>query len=122
MYLGISAAIIAVILYRIFAYGGGALYPLIALAVGLCVGLLLARMFAVSWDSDAEKVVSRMDAYGIAFLVVYIIFEVLGEHFIRSWFAGPEVLTVILSLAGGAVLGRGWGMARRMLAVLRENV
>ena|ERR1700733_5061565 len=122
LYLGISVAIIIAILYRVIAHGGGALYPLLAFAVGLAVGILLSRMFVVSWDKDAAQVVSRIDIYGTILLVAYIIFELSGEYFIRQWFAGPEVLTVILSLAGGAVLGRGLGMGRKMLNVLRENI
>jgi hypothetical protein len=122
LYLGIALVILIVIVYRIATYGGGFLSPLIALLIGLGIGLLLSRMFNVSWDTDAEKVVSQMDIYGTSLLVAYIIFELTGEHYIRQWFTGSEVLTIILSLAGGAVLGRGLGMGRRMLRVLRENI
>ncbi len=123
MYLGISAAILVVILYRVIfvAHGADILYPLVALALGLGIGILMSRMFNVQWDKDAEQVISRMDVYGTALLVAYIIFEVSGEHFIKEWFQGPDVLTIILALAGGAVLGRGIGMARTMFRVLREN-
>jgi hypothetical protein len=121
LYLGISLAIIIAISYRIVVHGGGLVYPLLAFVVGLGVGALLSRMFRVSWDKDAEKVVSRIDIYGTVLLVAYIIFELSGEHLIEQWFSGPEVLTIILSLAGGAVLGRGLGMGRKMLQVLREN-
>lgn len=122
IYLGISVLIIAIILYRIIFYGGGVLYPLVALAIGLGIGILLSRMFNVSWDKDADKVVSRIDLYGTALLIAYIVFELSGEDLIRHWFSGADVLTIILSLAGGAVLGRGLGMARRMLSVLRTNL
>ncbi len=121
LYIGISIGIIIVIIYRLFVDGGGFVYPLLALLIGLGIGLLLARMFNVSWDEDAEKVVSRMDIYGTSLLILYIIFEMLGEHYIRQWFTGSEVLTIILALAGGAVLGRGLGMSRRMMQVLREK-
>ena len=122
IYLGISVVIAAVILYRIFTYGGGIIYPLVALALGLGIGILLSRMFTVSWDDDAEKVVSRIDFYGTTLLIAYIILELSGEDLIRHWFSGAEVLTIILSLAGGAILGRGLGMSRRMFAVLRTNL
>jgi len=122
LYLGISMLIIIAILYRVITSGGGIWYPIIAFAIGLGVGALLSRMFMVSWDKDANKVISRIDTYGTVLLIAYVIFELTGEHFIRQWFAGPEVLTIILSLAGGAVLGRGIGMARKMLTVLRENI
>jgi hypothetical protein len=122
LYLGISVAIIIAIIYRVIVHGGGVLYPAVALILGIAVGILLSRMFNVSWDKDAAQVVSRIDIYGTILLVAYIVFEISGEYFIRQWFAGPEVLTIILSLAGGAVLGRGLGMGRKMINVLRENI
>jgi hypothetical protein len=122
IYLALAAAIVVAIAYRIIFEGGGVLYPLLALTIGIAIGIVVSRMFSISWDKDSEKVVSRMDIYGTAFLVAYIIFELTGEHFIRQWFSGPEVLTVILSLAGGAVLGRGIGMGRAMIRVLREHI
>ncbi|MGH7141797.1 MAG: hypothetical protein ACREGH_04170 [Minisyncoccia bacterium] len=122
IYLGISVVIVLVILYRLIFEGGNLLYPLVALAIGLVIGIVVSRMFSISWDKDREKVVSRMNIYGTAFLAAYVLFELAGEHFIRLWFSGPEVLTVILSLAGGAVLGRGIGMGRAMMRVLRENM
>jgi hypothetical protein len=122
LYLGVSVVLIVVIIYRMLVDGGGFLFPLIALVVGLGIGLLLARMFKVSWDTDAEKVVSRMDIYGTSLLIFYIILEMTGEHYIRQWFTGSEVLTIILALAGGAVLGRGFGMSQSMMRVLRENI
>jgi hypothetical protein len=122
LYLGISLAIIVAIMYRTFVSGGSFVYPVLALVIGLVIGALLSRMYIVSWDKDAAKVVSRMDIYGTMLLIVYIIFEISGEHFIRQWFSGPEVLTIILSLAGGAVLGRGIGMGRKMLQILRASI
>jgi hypothetical protein len=122
MYLGISCAIVVAILYRVLAHRGGVLYPSLALAIGIVVGVLLSRMFNVSWDKDAAKVVSRIDMYGAILLVAYVIFELFSKNLIRQLFSGPEVLTIILSLAGGVVLGRGLGMARKIFQVLRANI
>src|ERR1700744_1765087 len=101
IYLGLAVVIVFVIAYRLIFEGGNLLYPLIALALGLVIGIVVSRMFSISWDTDSEKVVSRMDIYGTLFLVAYVAFEITGEYFIRQWFSGPEVLDVILSLAGG---------------------
>ena len=122
LYLGISILIVLAILYRILVDGGGFLYPLVALVVGIAAGLLFSRMYSVSWDTKAEQVVSRIDMYGAIVLAVYVVFELTGEQLIRERYTGPEVWTIILALAGGAVLGRGLAIGRRMMRVLRENI
>src|ERR1700739_1977862 len=79
LYLGISILIVLAILYRILVDGGGFLYPLVALVVGIAAGLLFSRMYSVSWDTKAEQVVSRIDMYGAIVLAVYVVFELTGE-------------------------------------------
>src|ERR1700691_6261609 len=81
LYLGISVLILLAIGYRVWADGGGIAAPLFALFIGIGVGVLLSRMFAITWDVRAEQVVSRMDIYGAILLTIYIVFELTGEHF-----------------------------------------
>jgi len=122
IYLVIAVIIVCAIIYRLFIDQEDFWYALIAFVIGVVVGVLVSRMYKIWWDTDAQKVASRLDIYGIILLVVYIVFELVGEHFIREIFAGPMILTMILALAGGAVLGRGIGIGRTMLRVLRANV
>lgn len=121
-YLGISVVILVVILYRIISAGSSFHYPLLSFAVGLIVGIIVSRMYVISWDKDAEHVIHRMDAYGVVFLVAYILFEVASHYFIEHWLTGPLVSTVILSSIGGALLGRGLGMIHKMVAVLKVSI
>ncbi len=122
MYLGISGVILVVILYRIIVSGNAFQYPLIALAIGLVVGIVVSRMYEISWNKEAEQVVSRMDIYGALFLIAYIAFEIASHYFIEQWLEGPLVLTVILSSVGGALVGRGFGMLKKMIEVLKVNI
>lgn len=122
IYLSISGLIFLVILYRIISAGNSFHYPLLAFAVGLIVGMVVSRMYVISWDKDADRVVSRMDIYGVIFLAAYILFEISSEHFIKQWFRGPLVLTVILSLVGGTLLGRGFGMIKKIVRLLKINI
>ena len=122
IYLGISVIIVLAILFRIFIDREDFWFASLAFVIGIVVGVFLSRMYKIWWDTDAQKVASRLDTYGSILLVAYIAFELLGEQYIRSIFAGPMILTMILALAGGAVLGRGLGIGRKMLQVLRANV
>jgi hypothetical protein len=122
IYLLIALIIVCAIMYRLFVDKEDALYALLAFALGAGVGIVVSRMYKIWWDTDAAKVASRLDIYGVILLVAYVIFEITGEHYIRQIFAGPMILTMILALSGGAVLGRGIGIGRKMLSVLRANV
>jgi hypothetical protein len=122
IYFAISAIIIVAIVYRLFVDQEDFWYALLAFAIGIIVGIVVSRMYKIWWDTDAEKVASRLDIYGVILLVAYIAFELTGEHYIRQIFAGPMILTMILALSGGAVLGRGIGIGRKMFKVLSANV
>jgi len=122
MYLSISGIMLVVIVYRIIVAGNSFQYPLLAFAIGLVVGFSVSRMYAISWDKEAEQVVSRMDAYGLMFLAAYIGFEIASHYFIEHWLEGPLVLTVVLSSVGGALIGRGIGMFNKMIKVLEMNI
>jgi uncharacterized membrane protein YqgA involved in biofilm formation len=121
-YLALAVIIVVVIGYRLFVDQEDLWYAVLAFVIGSAVGIVVSRMYKIWWDTDAEKVASRLDIYGIVLLVAYVAFELLGEHYIRQTFAGPMILTMILALSGGAVLGRGIGIGRTMFRVLRANI
>lgn len=121
IYLVVAIIIIGAIIYRLFIDGGDVVYAVLAFCIGIAAGIVVSRMYKVWWDTDAQKVTFRLDLYGVMLLIAYIAFELFGEHYIRQVFAGPMILTMIFSLAGGAVLGRGIGMGRTMIRVFRAN-
>ncbi|MDB5259107.1 MAG: hypothetical protein JWO73_315 [Candidatus Taylorbacteria bacterium] len=122
IYLCISVLIVIAIVYRIVAHGSAGFYPVIIFIVGIVIGVFLSKMFKISWDEQAQKVISRIDIYGFLLLAAYIAFEFLGERYIHEQFSGYDAATIVLALAGGAILGRGWGIGRKMLQVLGENI
>jgi hypothetical protein len=122
MYIGIAAVLVVAVAYRMWEEGGNFWYTLAALAVGMFAGFLFSRMYKIEWNKEGRKVMSRLDSIGGVVLACYIAFEIAGHLFFDQYFSGPSALTLILALAAGAVLGRGLGMARTMMHVLRENV
>jgi hypothetical protein len=122
IYLGLAVVLILFVLYRMFEEGQDFWYTLAALAVGLFAGFLFSRMYKIEWNVEGQKVMSQLDWIGGIVLACYIAFELAGHFFFERYFSGPSVLTLILALAAGAVLGRGLGMARTMIRVLRANI
>ena len=120
LYLGIAVVLILVVLFR--SWQEASWYSPLALLAGLAAGFIFSRMFKIDWDHEAKRVVSRLDTYGGIILAAYIAFEIAGHFFFDAYFSGASVLTMILALAAGAILGRGIGMIRTMVQILRENV
>src|SRR6478735_1895275 len=82
LYFFISLVLIAVLVFNI---GRGTLRiesGITALLIGIGLGIMTSRMFRISWDKDAQKVVSRLDMYGIIILIGYVLFEIFREKIV----------------------------------------
>lgn len=94
---------------------------LIAMIIGLVAGIVSARMYKITWDSDEAEVVGRIDAYGVVVLVLFILFE-LNRNRIAELFAGGASLGSIgFVLITSALFGRIFGTARSILRVLNDE-
>ncbi len=122
LYFVMALILLGVVVYRLFADGGSYWYALAAFLLGGGIGVLFSRMFKIDWDHDARKIVSRLDIYGGILLASYVAFEILSRKYLESQFSGPFALTIVFSLLSGVVIGRGVGMTRTMMRVMREHI
>ena len=122
IYFVISGILAIVVVYRLFAEAGDPLLPIVLFAAGLAGGIVFSRMYKISWDHDAQKIVSRLDIYGGVILALYIVFEIFSRRYLEAHFSGPQALTLVFSLLSGVIIGRGIGMLRTMIRVIRTNI
>ncbi len=122
IYFGLSVLILSAIIYRMIVTPGGFLFALLALVAGVIIGTLVSRMYKMSWDKKARKIIFQVDIYGFLILAAYVAFEILGERYIHESFQGAQVFTIILSLAGGAMFGRGVGMTKNIARLLDKHI
>ncbi len=91
-------------------------------AIGGVVGVLTSRIFHISWDRDAKRVIGRVDTLGFVFIGLYAAFEigrtVLFETLIHTSFPASAIAFAFVS---GALIGRVLGMRGRILRVLKEE-
>jgi hypothetical protein len=88
---------------------------------GIVVGIVSARMFHISWNKDAKKIVSRLDEYGVIILVLYILFELKREWIVSNFVQGAIIGPTSFSLLTGIMIGRVLGTRGRIVQVLREQ-
>ena len=117
---------IAVILIGIFIFNivRGALridLGIAGLMIGVVLGIFTSRMFHTSWDKNAEKVVSRLDTFGICILIGYIAFELLRNKIVGYFTHDIQVETVGFAVLAGIMFGRVLGTRGKIIQILKEQ-
>jgi hypothetical protein len=94
----------------------------LAILIGLVAGVISARMYKITWDKNEEKVVGRIDIYGVIVLVLFILFE-LNRGIIADLFVNGESLgSISLVLITSALFGRILGTSKKILRVLADEM
>lgn len=122
IYLLISLILIFILIYNIIRGALRIEYGLISILVGIIIGIASARMFHISWNHDADKVVSRLDIFGSVILILYIVLEFFRGRIIGYFTHGSEVTAVTFALFAGVMFGRVLGMRGRIIDVLKEQI
>lgn len=94
---------------------------LLGLGAGITIGIVTSRMFHVSWNHDAKKVVSQMDIFGIFILIMYIAFEISRDRAVDYVTHGFQVGTIGFAILAGIMFGRVIGTSGQILKVMREQ-
>lgn len=90
--------------------------------VGLGVGVIVGRMYRISWDAEASAVIGNIDWIGGIVLVVYLVFAFSRERLVGQWIDdATDVTTLVLGLTAGVMLGRVLAMRRSILRVWNET-
>jgi uncharacterized membrane protein len=92
---------------------------LLGLAIGTILGLVLGRMYRLSWDGAGSKVIAQIDWLGGVILGLYIVFAIFRNQLFGHWVTGAVLGAFTLSLTAGTMLGRVVSTAhgiRRLLA------
>jgi len=122
IYFIIGASLVFIVIYHILVDHVRSFFPLLALGLGFVLGLLIARMFQISWDHGAKKAISHMDEFGIIILVLYVVFEIYRDEIIEHFVHGPAVVATSFALLAGVMIGRLVGIRGRIKEVVHENL
>ena len=93
---------------------------LFSMAIGAAVGIVGARMYHVSWDKDAEKVIARLDVIGIVVLVAYLAFSVLKNNVLATVVPANQISAAAIAVTAGVMVGRVLGTRGHIRAVFEE--
>jgi len=111
----------AVAVYEIFLSQIRLYWVLLALLIGLLVGYIVDRSFAIEWHAEREEVVGRLDLIGGIILALYIILSMARHWIFSHWFAGAKLTAFTFSFAEGVMLGRLFSLRFNIKKVLSDN-
>ncbi len=73
---------------------------------GMVVGILIARMYKLSWDESNNNVTGTVDIIGGIILVLYLTYIVTRTYYLGQWVQGVQLFAFILSMTAGTMFGR----------------
>lgn len=118
IYFAVSIILLGVVVFEILT-GRVSLYLApIGLVIGVAVGVAAARMFLLSWDKDAKRVISRLDALGIIILVLYILSAIFRGKIIGDFVPRYYVSGTGLAIVAGIMIGRVFGTGHKIVKIL----
>lgn len=121
IYFVISVILVAVVVFDIVRDDINIFFPILAGLIGIGIGLIVARIYHISWDHGAKKVISRFDEIGAFILTLYVFFELFKEQLINHYVHGPAVLATSISLLTGIMIGRVYGISGKITRILKEQ-
>ena len=92
----------------------------IGLSAGVLVGIGASRIMHLRWDDFEQRVVGRLDAVGVAVLVLYLVFSLTRSRLVGHWVDGDAVAPVSLAVLAGAMLGQVLGVRRGVRRLARS--
>jgi|GEM_PF-1485916 len=121
IYVIISVVVLVLVVVTGIRSHANGLVVLGGLLAGIIVGVLFNRIYKISWDTDADHAIYKMDVYGIVLLVAYIAFDLSRHRIVELFISGNSVGATSLALLSGALYGRVLGTGRRIIKIFREE-
>jgi hypothetical protein len=92
-----------------------------SVTIGIIIGIITSRMYHISWNHDAKKVMAKIDTFGVIILICYIISSIFRHFIIDYYIHGPTVGAITFSFLAGTMFGRVLGTRGKILKVLHEQ-
>ncbi len=114
----IFLAMLAVLVYDVVTGQVSALLGSGGIGFGLLIGMIVSRMYRLSYDAEEQQVAGRIDWVGGAILLAYMVFAVFRQQLLTPLVDASQLAGFGLSVSAGTMLGRLIGTGRGIRRVL----
>jgi hypothetical protein len=105
-YFIVMIVILVVIAFEVLEGQFSVQWALLGIVIGFGIGIIVSRMYNLSWDAETNTVISEVDKIGAVILVGYLLWELTKSHFLGYWVTGSILFAVILGITAGSMLAR----------------
>ena len=119
IYIIVMILLLAVIIYEVVQGTFVIQLPIVGIIIGLFVGIIVSRMYNLSWDEETNNVIGEIDRIGAVILVVYLIFIFTKSYFLGYYVQGTYLFAIILGITAGTMLGRVLATSRGINQILK---
>jgi hypothetical protein len=121
LFLVIAVALVVFAIYEVIIGDMDLLTGVLTLLVGAVFGFIYGRLIRVRWNEDEEKIITRMDTVGFIIIAIYLILSYFRETLLAHFFSGTELTAIGVTLAGGILIGRFFGVHVSLMRLIREH-
>jgi hypothetical protein len=118
IYVSIMVIMLLVIVFDILMGSFSIAWALGGIMVGLGVGIIVSRMYHLSWDEDTNNVIGRIDWIGAIILIFYLVFVFSRTYYLSYYVQGTPLLALVFSITAGTMLGRVMSTERGIKKIL----
>lgn len=121
LFVVISLIMFGVVIYDTITQAVNPLWLIGGIIVGLMVGWIAGRIFAIKWHEDTQKVIVNLDKTGIILIVGYVAFRMVSTTIFGEFSHGMALTVLTYSMLSGILMGRGLNMYRSVVTVLKNQ-
>ncbi|PKL66297.1 MAG: hypothetical protein CVV28_11495 [Methanobacteriales archaeon HGW-Methanobacteriales-1] len=119
IYLLVMFILLVVIVFEVLNGRFSILFSISGIFMGLLIGIIVSRVYNLSWDEETNNVIGKIDWIGAVILVCYLIFIFTKTQLLGYWAHGNSLFALVLSITAGTMLGRVLSTERGIKRVLK---
>ena len=116
----ISIVLLVATVYEMVVNDFNIIYALTSIIFGICVGIIVSRMYHLSWDDETNQVISNMDWIGAIIFILYIVFMIARSIVVGYWVHGNTYIGIIISITAGVMIGRIMGTSHSLSRIMKD--
>ncbi len=121
IFLAISLVMLAIVFYDLWE--NVITWPMVLIGggVGLIAGFIVGKLYGIVWHEDTQKIVTRMDRFGMFVIALYIGFSLFRRQLFGHFIQGPALTAMPFASVGGVMAGRFAAIIGNINKILKDQ-